>query len=166
MDSIEQFFSSSNFDVLIKQALEKDIIHIGNNTDTAISGFGLCTNWTIDCSPSEFWNTAVLTEEGVEELDSDELYATGSWDGFDQGGDTDAAEITNSIYEQMWAACEDLDDEEAFYEHVRSRCAEILVSCIPLIKQHFTTTEHFFVSIAEHDEECEAKERMAKLLAA
>jgi hypothetical protein len=164
MDSIEHFFKKTNFDTLIKQALEKDIIYISQNTDQAISGFGLCTNWTIDCSPSEFWLTSLLTEEGVDDLDVEDIYATGSWDGFDQGCHSESSKITDRIYAEMWSAREEHDDEDKLYERVRIRCAEILVSCIPLIKESFTTTDAFLVSIAEHDEEIEAKERMSTLV--
>lgn len=163
MDLAEKFFKATNFDVLIKQALEKDIIYISQNSDDTISGFGLCTNWTIDCSPYEFWLTAVLTEEGADDIDIDGIFATGSWDGVDQGCHSESAAITQSIYEQMWSTCETLDDPDEFYECIRKRCAEILVSCVPLIKENFTITDSFIVSIAEHDEEIEAKDRMSTL---
>lgn len=168
IELVEQFVKQTNFDVEIKQALEKDIIQISKKTDDEITAFGLYTNWTIDCSPSEFWFTSLLSGEGREDLDVEELYATGSWDGFDQGGDAQSRQITDGIYEQMWSALKAYDDDqrEEFYGLLRARCAKILLNCLPFIKEHFTTTDSFFVSIAEHDEYHEAEERMFALMKA
>lgn len=166
MDLVAQFFQKTNFDALIKQAVEKDIVYISERTEEAICGFGLCTNWTIDCSPSEFWLTSLLTEEGANDLDDEDMYATGSWDGFDQGSHSESSKITDSIYSEMWSVCKSYDDQDEFYERVRIRCAQILLSCTPLIKEKFVISDNFFVSIAEHDEEIEARERMLALVKA
>ena len=167
MDAVDLFFKQTNFDVVIKEAIEKDIIYIGNDTEETISGFGYNEDWLGLGDPCDLWLASILTEEGEQELDEDDKYATGSWDGFDQESSPESTAITDKICQQMWVVFEGLEDEElqeSFHERVRVRSAEILISCIPLIKANFTTTDSFFVSIAGHDEVEEAKDRMLALI--
>ncbi|WP_137297822.1 hypothetical protein [Psychromonas sp. SP041] len=167
MDIVDLFFKQTNFDVLIKEAIEKDIIYIGNNTDDTISGFGYSEDWLGLGEPCDLWLASILTVEGEQELDEDDKYATGSWDGFDQSSNPDSVAITDKICQQMWDAVEAIENEElqeSFHERVRVRSADILISCIPLIKANFTTINPFFVSIASHDETVEAKDRMLALI--
>jgi len=167
MEAVDLFFKQTNFDVLIKEAIEKDIIFIGSNTDETISGFGYSEDWLGLGEPCDFWLASTLTMEGEQELDEDDKYATGSWDGFDQASSPDSVVITDKICQQMWEVFEEFEEDEelqeSFHERVRVRSAEILISCIPLIKANFTTTNSFIVSIASHDETVEAKDRMLAL---
>ncbi|SFD70623.1 hypothetical protein [Pseudoalteromonas denitrificans] len=54
--------------------------------------------------------------------------------GFDPGANIELSRITDSIYAQMWSVLKELDEAGEFYERVRIGCAEILISCILLIK--------------------------------
>lgn len=174
MNNLETFFEETQFDNQIQEALAKEIIFSSKSFEGKISGFGLYTSWTIDSSPSEFWIISLLTPEGEEELEEEEMYATGSWDGFDQPSDPEASAITDRIYQKMWEVyekiCATSQDENRldielnqFYEAVKIRCAKLLVKSIPLITEYFDTAPNLFISIAEHDEIEEAMTRIKSL---
>jgi len=169
MNKIDAFFKETNFDDRVKQAIEYDILFLSKDTKETLVGFGLYTSWSVDLIVSEeqvpvnFWINATLSEEGFYQLDEDEYFATGSWDGFDQTSSPKSMQIQEALYKEMWLFCEESGESDGIvYDEARMRVARQLLACEKSILEHFTisSNEAFILSVAEHDEYEGALNRM------
>ncbi len=158
LEKLDNYFKETNFDQEVEVALKSDIELLGKKKDgEAIRGFGLYTTWEIDGGAYEFWFPAILTKDGADSLDDDELMETGSWDEFDNASSPLSTEIQDKVYKPMWALIEeleeiDLDEElfDMFYASVRERLSKHLKNLEPLIKDTFNVVEPLILSTQGH----------------
>jgi len=162
-NKLEIFLEEINFDKRIEESVKSDIDNLSKELkeNKTIKGFGFYITWEDTFNPTSFWEVSFLTDEGMTELGENEVYATGSWDYFDNPQSEKSKELTMGFYpliEEFFGKNPKYVYE--FYSEAKFRIAKILFAQKAYIGEKFSVEDNLILSVAGHDEYEMAQFRM------